>query len=82
MHRKGHGTMSDDDLRDVTRSIRKIPPVAIIAAVTLVILIFLHPWVQVGAGQRGVVLNFGAVQTSVLDEGLHFLVPVMQKVAL
>ena len=44
--------------------------------------IIFHPWVQVGAGQRGVVLNFGAVQTSVLDEGLHFIVPVMQNVAL
>jgi prohibitin 2 len=38
--------------------------------------------VQVGAGERGVVLNFGAVQKIVLEEGLHFLIPVMQKVAI
>lgn len=42
--------------------------------------LFLNPWVQVGAGERGVVLNFGAVQKDVLDEGLHFRIPVMQKV--
>jgi prohibitin 2 len=35
-----------------------------------------------GAGERGVVLNFGAVQELVLGEGLHFRVPIMQKVAL
>jgi prohibitin 2 len=74
--------MSDEDLREVTRSIKKIPRVAIIAGVAVVLLFIFHPWVQVGAGQRGVVLNFGAVQESVLDEGLHFLVPVMQKVAI
>lgn len=43
-------------------------------------ILFLQPWVQIGAGQRGVVLNFGAVQDYVLPEGLHFRVPIMQKV--
>ncbi|WP_370655916.1 prohibitin family protein [Candidatus Deferrimicrobium sp.] len=42
--------------------------------------LFLNPWVQVGAGERGVVLNFGAVQKDVLGEGLHFRIPVMQRV--
>ena len=55
--------------------------VIIIGAVLLVFL-FLRPWVQVGAGERGVVLNFGAVQDTVLNEGLHFRVPIMQKVAI
>lgn len=44
--------------------------------------LFFHPWVQVGAGERGVVLNFGAVQDTVLGEGLHFRVPIMQRVAI
>ncbi|MBM4301554.1 MAG: prohibitin family protein [Deltaproteobacteria bacterium] len=44
--------------------------------------LLLHPWVQVGAGERGIVLNFGAVQDNVLGEGLHFRIPVMQLVAL
>ena len=55
--------------------------VIIIGAVLLVILFF-RPWVQIGAGERGVVLNFGAVQDKVLNEGLHFRVPIMQKVAI
>jgi regulator of protease activity HflC (stomatin/prohibitin superfamily) len=42
----------------------------------------LNPFVLVGAGERGVVLNFGAVQDKVLGEGLHLRVPVMQKIAL
>ena len=42
----------------------------------------LNPFVLVGAGERGVVLNFGAVQQKVLGEGLHLRVPVMQKIAL
>lgn len=54
----------------------------VIVGVILLILIFFRPWVKVGAGQRGVVLNFGAVQQQVLEEGLHFRIPVMQEVAL
>jgi regulator of protease activity HflC (stomatin/prohibitin superfamily) len=52
----------------------------IIAGIVVGFLI-LHPWVQIGAGERGIVLNFGAVQDNVLGEGLHFRVPVMQRVA-
>ena len=34
----------------------------------------------VGAGERGVVLNWGAVSNTILEEGFHILMPVMQKV--
>ena len=34
----------------------------------------------VGAGQRGILLQFGAVQDKVFDEGLYFKVPIIQKV--
>lgn len=62
---------------------RKIPSrLVVIAGVILFIAIFLRPWVQIGPGQRGVVLNFGAVQPQVMDEGLHTLIPIMQKVAI
>jgi len=54
----------------------------IIIGIILLLLLFTHPWVQVGAGERGVVLNFGAVQDNVLGEGLHFRIPVVQTVAL
>jgi prohibitin 2 len=55
--------------------------VLIIVAILMVFLFF-RPWVQVGAGERGVVLNFGAVQDTVLNEGLHFRMPIRQKVAI
>ena len=55
---------------------------AVIVGAILVFFLFLHPWVQIGAGERGVVLNFGAVQDVVLNEGLHFRVPIMQRVAI
>ncbi len=55
---------------------------AIIIAAILVLVLFVHPWIQIGAGERGVVLNFGAVQENVLGEGLHFRVPIMQDIIL
>ncbi|MCF8245676.1 MAG: prohibitin family protein [Saprospiraceae bacterium] len=49
----------------------------------LIILFFLFkPWTQVGAGERGIVLNFGAVQDRVLDEGMHFRIPIVQEIIL
>src|SRR4030042_1959970 len=53
---------------------------ALIIGAILVFFLFLSPWVQIGAGERGIVLNFGAVQKNVLGEGLHFRMPIMQKV--
>ena len=55
---------------------------ALIIGAILVGFLFFHPWVQVGAGERGVVLNFGAVQDTVLGEGLHFRMPIRQTVAI
>ena len=63
--------------------IKRIPTrVMVITGVIFFILIFFRPWVQVGAGQRGIVLNFGAVEKKVLDEGLHLRIPVMQEIVL
>lgn len=60
-----------------------IPRIAIkIALAFLVLVIFLgplRPWVIVPAGNRGVVLQLGAV-SGILGEGFHFRVPVMQKI--
>jgi regulator of protease activity HflC (stomatin/prohibitin superfamily) len=46
----------------------------------IIALMWMNPFVIVGAGERGVVLNFGAVQPIVLGEGLHFRIPIMQKI--
>jgi prohibitin 2 len=73
-----------DQAKEAMRVAMKKGParLALIIGAILVGFLFLHPWVQVGAGERGIVLNFGAVQDSVLGEGLHFRMPVMQRVAL
>jgi len=82
--------MDERDERDVYRAkeamqsaMKKGPMrLAVIIGAILVFFLFLHPWVQIGAGERGVVLNFGAVQKNVLGEGLHFRIPIMQRVAI
>jgi regulator of protease activity HflC (stomatin/prohibitin superfamily) len=59
-----------------------IKGIAIIVALAGVVVVFLmlNPFVKIDAGYRGVVKNFGAVQDYVYDEGLHFVIPVMQQV--
>jgi regulator of protease activity HflC (stomatin/prohibitin superfamily) len=52
------------------------------AVVGIIVLLMLNPFVIVGPGERGVVLNFGAVQPQVLGEGLHLRVPIMQSVVI
>lgn len=78
--------MEEKDIRvakeAVQSAMKKVPAkIVVIIGAILVIFLFLNPWVQIGAGERGVLLNFGAVQQDVLGEGLHFIVPIMQKVA-
>lgn len=48
----------------------------------IIVLLLLKPWVQVGVGEKGIVLNFGAVQDRLLDEGIHFKIPFVQQVIL
>ena len=76
-----------DDLNSATDEMRsfmknKSVRIALIIGVSILFLLILKPWVQIGAGERGVILNFGAVQQNVLGEGLHFRMPIMQKVVL
>jgi prohibitin 2 len=52
----------------------------VVAAALFVFLLILNPFVKIDAGERGVLLNFGAVAADVLDEGLHLVIPIMQKV--
>jgi len=76
------------DERDVYKAkeavdsvLRRVPVmIPVIIGIILVILLFFRPFVQIGAGERGVVMNFGAVQDTVLDEGLHLRVPIMQSI--
>ena len=75
--------MDNKDIKNIKNSMMRGPwKVLIIPIAILVILGLFSPWVQVGAGQRGVVMNFGAVQDKVLNEGIHFRVPIMQEITL
>lgn len=58
----------------------KLARLAVIGFGALVFLWIFNPFVIIGPGERGVVLNFGAVQKEVLGEGLHLRIPVMQRV--
>ncbi|MFA4911071.1 MAG: prohibitin family protein [Desulfobacteria bacterium] len=68
--------------KEAVQSVMKKGPmrVAVIIGAILLFLLILRPWVQIGAGERGIVLNFGAVQKAALKEGLHFRVPIMQEI--
>lgn len=74
--------MEEDEIYKVREVMRKIPVKVFVIGAVLLSFLFLRPWVQVGPGERGVVMNFGAVKSIVLEEGLHFRVPVMQEIIL
>jgi regulator of protease activity HflC (stomatin/prohibitin superfamily) len=64
---------------------KKIKPtksmlIGLVVLAVVVGLMMLNPFVKIGAGERGVVMNFGAVQDDVFDEGLHFIIPIVQQV--
>lgn len=75
--------MADQGINDLMNSLKKPQWRALfIIGIILLILIAFRPWVQVGAGERGIVQNFGAVQDVVLNEGIHFIMPIVQTVIL
>jgi len=51
-----------------------------LTALLLLITIFLTPFVIVNAGQRGVLMQFGEVQDTILKEGIHVIIPVVNTV--
>lgn len=66
-----------DKLRSRTVIIR-----AAAAAVVVLLIVLGQPWAIVPPGHRGVLVRLGAVQQTVLPEGFHFRVPVLQRVVL
>ena len=65
--------------RKITQAGKRVGLIAVGAALFIFLLI-LNPFVKIDAGERGIVMNFGAVQDDVLGEGLHLRVPIMQKI--
>lgn len=51
-----------------------------LGVVALIVLLIMNPMVIVKAGERGVVLHWGAVQSQVLNEGIHWVTPISDDV--
>jgi len=46
----------------------------------ILFILVLNSIIIIGAGERGVIMNWGAVQDDVWNEGMHFKVPIMQDI--
>ena len=72
--------MQEFEMKRTVKQISKRVAAGVVVVAVLLVLLLLNPFVKIDAGERGVVLNFGAVQDEVLGEGLHLRVPIMQKI--
>ncbi|KKR19805.1 MAG: Bacterial HflC protein [Parcubacteria group bacterium GW2011_GWE2_39_37] len=52
----------------------------LIVVIGFIVITIINPFVLIGAGQRGIVMNFGAVQDKIMNEGIHFRIPIVQSV--
>lgn len=52
----------------------------VIVFVALMAFLILNPFVKISAGERGVVLRWGAVQDEILGEGIHWITPIAKSV--
>lgn len=71
------------DKHNVTQTFREIKPRKIILFVmsAIIVLLFIFGgFGTIGAGERGILLQFGAVQDKVLGEGLYIKIPLVHKV--
>lgn len=48
--------------------------------VGIILIAGFNPFVIIGPGERGVVTRFGAVQDIVMEEGVHFRIPMVEKI--
>jgi regulator of protease activity HflC (stomatin/prohibitin superfamily) len=66
----------NDDLKVIFRGIVKV-----IAGI-FVLWLLLNSYFVVGAGERGVLMTFGAVDLNSYGEGIHFKIPIIQSVSM
>lgn len=48
--------------------------------VVAIVALILRPFALVGAGERGIMMRFGKVQNTILDEGIHPIIPIVTSV--
>jgi len=61
------------------QNLKKIIAICVLIFAFFIFLI-LNPIVIISAGERGVVLKWGAVQDVILDEGIHWITPIQKDV--
>jgi len=71
--------LNNPSVQSQSGAIRAIKYVAILIA-ALILISWLNPFVVINAGNRGVITTFGKVNPTVLEEGLHLRIPIMQQV--
>ena len=64
---------------DFSSRSKRFGTIGIVIAVIILIFI-LNPMVIIGAGKRGVVLTFGAVEHNIMGEGLNIRIPIAQSI--
>lgn len=52
----------------------------VVVFVLFILFLIINPFVFVTAGQRGIVMNWGAVSDTILSEGIHWRTPIVQSV--
>ena len=70
---------------EINEKIRKIDAKKIVSRVIIglfALIIIFGAFGTVGAGERGVLLQFGAVKDKVFDEGLYIKIPLIQRVVI
>ncbi len=72
--------MQEFEMKKTVKQAGKRAALVAIVLALMFLLVVMNPFVKIDAGERGVLLNFGAVQEEVLGEGLHFRIPIMQRI--
>jgi len=72
--------MQEFEMKKTVKQAGKRVALGFVVLAAVFILLIMNPFVKIGAGERGVLLNFGAVQKDVLGEGLHLRIPIMQTI--
>ena len=65
---------------DHTKTIAGLAAAGFGAIAILILASTLKPFVIINAGERGVVMKFGKVQDTILDEGIHGIMPIVTTV--
>ena len=72
-----------DNIREINKKIQNIDTKKIFSKIIIglaILILILGAFGTVGAGERGVLLQFGAVKDKVFGEGLYVKIPFVQKV--